>query len=112
MIIWCDPCATCAAPDLTPAFARLTNGWCVDHGKELLHVFCQEPIEECLVAILQRGESDVALKRILLPTNLLQLYGDLLFKCEHRGGEEPIQAEKAPLFATEGGVLVQRGAAQ
>ena len=75
-----DPCAARAAPDLTPALARLADGWRVDDRQELLNVLNKEAIEEGLVAILQRGEADVALEWVLLPPNLDQLDGDLLLE--------------------------------
>ena len=75
-----DPCAARAAPDLTPALARLADGWRVDDRQELFNVLNKEAIEEGLVAILQRGEADVALEWVLLPPNLDQLYGDLLLE--------------------------------
>jgi hypothetical protein len=112
LIIWCHPCAARASPDLTPTLARFTNRWCVHHREELLHVLCEQPVEERLVPILQRSEPDVALEGILLAANLLQLNGDLLFKGEDGRREESVKPEESALILGKRRVLIQRGAAQ
>ena len=112
LIIWCHPCATRASPDLTPTLARLTNRWRVHNWEELLHVLCEQPVEERLISILQRSKTDVALKWILLPANLLQLNGNLLFKREHGCRKESVESKKSALILGKRRVLVQRGAAQ
>ena len=112
LIVWCHPCATRASPDLTPTLARLTNRWRVHNREELLHVLCEQPVEERLISILQRSKTDVALKWILLPANLLQLDGDLLFKGEDGCREESVEPKKSALFLGKRRVLIQRGAAQ
>ena len=112
LIVWCYPCAARASPDLTPALARLTNRWRVHHREELLHVLCEQPVEERLVPILQRSETDVALKWILFPADLLQLHGDLLFKRQNGCGEESVEPKKSALIFGKRRVLIQRGAAQ
>jgi hypothetical protein len=106
LIIWCYPCATRASPDLTPTLARLTNGWRVHNRKELLHVLCEQPVEERLIPILQRGKTDVALKWILLPANLLQLDGDLLFKRKDGCREESVEPKESALILGKRRVLV------
>ena len=61
---------------------------------------------------MKRSEADVAFKRILLPANLDQLYGDLLLKGQDRRGEKSIKAEEAALLTAEGGVLIEGGPAK
>ena len=97
---------------MTPALARLADGWRVDDRQELFDVLNKEAIEERLVAILERGEADVALEWVLLPADLDQLDGDLLLEGQDRRGEEPIEAEEAALLTAEGGVLIQGRSAQ
>ena len=112
LIVWCHPCAARASPDLTPTLARLANRWRVHHREELLHVFCEQPVEERLVPILQRSEPDVALEGILLPANLLQLDGDLFFEGEDGCREESVEPKESALILGKRRVLIQRGAAQ
>ena len=38
----------------------------------------EQPVEQCLVAVLQSGQTDVALKRIALAVQVLQFEIDLL----------------------------------
>ena len=97
---------------MAPALARLADGWCVNDWQELFDVLNKEAIEEGLVAVLQRGEADVALERVLLSADLDQLHGDLLLEGQDRRREEPVEAEEAALLTAEGGVLIQRWPAE
>ena len=112
LIIWCHPCAARAPPDLAPALARLTNCRRVHNREELLHVLCEQSVEERLIPILQRSKTDVALKWILLPANLLQLDSDLLFKRKDGCREESVEPKESALILGKRRVLIQRGAAQ
>ena len=92
---------------MAPALARLTDGGCVDDREKLFDVLHEKAIEERLVAVLQRGEADVALERVLLSADLDQLHGDLLLEGQDRRREEPVEAEEAALLTAEGRVLIQ-----
>ena len=97
---------------MAPALARLADGGRIDDWQELFDILNKEAIEEGLVAVLQRGEADVALERVLLSADLDQLHGDLLLEGQDRRREEPVEAEEAALLTAEGGVLIQRWPAE
>ena len=92
---------------MAPALARLADGWCVDDREELFDILNKEAIEEGLVAVLERGEADVALERVLLSADLDQLDSDLLLEGQDRRREEPVEAEESALLTAEGRVLIQ-----
>ena len=61
------------ADDVAELPAGLTDGRRVDDRRELFEMVGQEPVEERLVAVLQRGEPDVALEVVRLAAKVFQL---------------------------------------
>ena len=50
----------------------------VDDRRKLLEVIDEQPVEECLVAVLQRGETDVLLEVVPLAAEMFELRGRLV----------------------------------
>ena len=65
----------------------------------------QEAVEEGRVAILQRGQADVALEVVVLALDVLPLQLHLLLDDEDLVGQQAAQAEGLPLILAEGEVL-------
>ena len=57
----------------------------------------QEPVEERRVAVLERGQADVPLERVVLAPQVLELELDLLVDRQHPVGQEAAQAERVAL---------------
>src|SRR5439155_9548337 len=67
-----DPQAACPTDDVTELLARPSDGRGVDDWQELLGMLGQEPVEQRRVAILERGQADVLLQRIVLAAEVLE----------------------------------------
>ena len=80
----------------------------VHDGHELLEVLEQDPVEERLVAVLERREPDEPLEFVALAAVLRDLEGDLLFERSHARRQEPAEPEDLSLLLGERGVLVQQ----
>ena len=63
LVLGRDPEAARAPEDLAVLLARQPHRGRVDDRQELLEVVAEHPVEQVLVAVLQRGEADVALER-------------------------------------------------
>src|SRR5258706_209643 len=107
-----DPEAASPAEDVTELLARPAHGGRVDDGQEFLEMLDQHPVEERLVPVLQGREADVALERIRLPRDVAVGAPHLLLEGADGVGQQPLEAESAPLFAREGGALVVHGMAE
>ena len=68
----------------------------------------QQPVEERLVAVLQRGETDVLLEIVTLAAEMLQLEGDLLLDCHGSPRQQAAKSECRSLVLGESSVLVDR----
>ena len=88
--------------------AGAADRWRVDDRHELLEVLRQQPVEERLVAILERGKADVVLQLVALAADVLELERDLLLDGRDARRQEPAQAERVALGLGEGGVLVEQ----
>jgi hypothetical protein len=75
-------------------------------------VLDQEPVEERLVPVLQRGEADETLERVLLAEDVPVHAPHLRLDAADRVGEEPLEGEGSPLLTREGGPLVEHGVAE
>ena len=84
----------------------------VDDGQELLEVLGEQPVEERRVAVLERGQPDVLLERVVLDPEVLELELDLLLDREHPVRQQPAQPERVALVVREGEVLGQQPAAE
>ncbi len=108
-----DEEATGAAIDVGELLARLAHRRGVDDGQHLGQVVVQQPIEQCLVGVLDVAQIDVLVhvvaKRHKLAIGTLGLLLDGLDIL----GQQPLEVEVAALFAGEGAPLVeQRGLQQ
>ena len=84
------------------------DGGRVDDRHELLDVLDEQPIEERLVAVLERREPDVLLEVVLpLPPQMLELEGHLLVDRENPRRQEPAQTEPVAFVVVEGEILVE-----
>ena len=72
----------------------------------------EEPVEERRVAILERGQPDVLLERIVLVMEVLELELDLLVDRQDPVGQQAAQPEGVALGVGEGQVLGQQPAAE
>ena len=107
-----DPDAAGAAKDVAVLLASVAHGGGVDDRHQLLDVAHEETVEEHFVAILERGQSDVALERILLAHDVAVDALHLLLEGTDGVGQETFQAEGDPLLAGEGGSLAEHRVAQ
>ena len=87
--------------------ARETDGRCVDDRQELLEVLDEEPVEQRLVAVLERGQADVPLEVIGLAPDVLELQRDLLVDRRHARRQQAVQAKGVALTGREGRALVE-----
>ena len=81
----------------------------IDDGAHLADMLLEQAVEERFVAVLQRGEIDVALQVVLLAAEALVGANDLSL---HRGNlrrKEAQQAQLAPLRFWERAAFVQQG---
>ncbi len=100
-----DPAAT--AKDVAELLRRLPHGRGVDDRQHLLEMVEQQPVEEVLVAVLQRRQSDVALQRVDLARELgVDALGLLVLRADDRR-QQALEPEGATLPGGEGGALVE-----
>ena len=69
----------------------------VDDRQELLEVLGEEAVEERRVAVLERGQADVPLERVVLAAQVLELELDLLLDGQDAVGEQAAQVERVAL---------------
>ena len=79
----------------------------VDDRQHLVGVLHEDAKEECLVAIVQRGQEDVFLERVVEATKVAQDAADLFHLAAHVRRQQPLQAERVALGCAECGALVQ-----
>ena len=72
----------------------------------------EEPVEEGGVAVLERGQADVALERVVLAPEVLELELDLLLDGQDAVREQAAQPERVALLLAEREVLGQQAAAE
>ena len=71
-------------------------------------MFVDEQVEEQgLVAVVGRGEADVALERVGLAADVLELERALLLDVDDAGRQEALDLERDALVARHGGALVE-----
>ena len=88
------------------------DGRGVDDGQELLEVLGQEAVEDGRVAVLEGGQADVHLERVVLAAQVLELELDLLVDGQDPVREQAAQVERVALVGREGEVLGQQPAAE
>jgi hypothetical protein len=103
-----EPDAPHVAHDVAEALTRLSNGGRVDDRHQLTHMLHQHAVEEDLVAMEERGETDVALELGALLVQMLELELDLLLDRLDRRGQQPMQAALLALLGSERQPLVRR----
>ncbi len=104
-----DPQAAWSTHDVAEGLTRSTDRGRVDDRHELLEVLEDDPIEQCLVAILQRRQADVALEVVALAADVLELEADLLLDLRRPRREQAAQTEDITFAVVEPRVLVQQG---
>ena len=72
----------------------------------------QQPVEQRLVAVLQRCETDVLLQFVTLSAEMLELEGDLLLDRHRPPRQQAANSEFRSLVLGEGRVLVDRRAVE
>ena len=102
-----DPQAPRSPHDVAEGLAGAADRRRVDNRQEFFEVLDQDPIEERLVAVLQRREPDEALEIVALSPDVLELEADLLVDRGHPRWQQAAQAENVPFGLVEAGVLVQ-----
>ena len=108
-----DPDAAGPPDDVAELLARPPDRRRVDDRQELLEVLGEEPVEERRVAVLERRHPDVALERVVLAAEVLELELDLLLD-----GQDPVRAggraggRRRVRRRREGEVLGQQPAAE
>ena len=91
-VIGRDPDPARPPEDVAELLAGTPDRRRVDDRQELLEVVGQDPVEERLVAVLQRRQPDVALEVVRLATDVLELERDLLLDRRDPGRQEAAQA--------------------
>ena len=107
-VIWRQPDAARPAQDVAELLAGAAHGGRVHDRHELFEVLRQQPVEERLVAVLERGQTDVLLEVVGLAADVLELERDLLLDRRHARGQQPTHFERVALRLCEGGVLVEQ----
>ena len=107
-----DPDAAGTAQDVAVLLARLADGRRVDDRHELRQVLDQQPVEQGLVAVLQRREADELLQVVALDPQTLQLQLDLLLDGHVPGRHKPPDAHLVALPGRERAVLIASGIAK
>jgi hypothetical protein len=100
-----DPEPARAPEDPTVFLARSTDRRC-DDGQELLEVVGEHAIEKVLVAVLDGGQSDEALERIVFPHDVAVGAPCLHVLRGHGGGQKAVEPEGPALVAGERGRAV------
>ena len=75
-------------------------------------MFGEQPVEQRRVAVLERGQPDVLLERVVLDPEVLELEVDLLIDRQHAIRQQPAEPERVPFGRWEGQVLRQQAAAK
>ena len=101
-----DPEPPRPTEDVAELLAGAAHRRGVDDGEKFLQVLAQHVMEQVLVAVLERGEPDVALERIGLAREVLVDAPRLLLERVDRRGQETLETEGQPLLPGEGGALV------
>ena len=107
-----DPRPARPADDVAELLARAADGRRVDDGQELLEVLGEHAVEQRRVAILERGQPDIALERVVLAAQVLELELDLLVDGQDAIRQEPAKLERVAFRVAEGEVLGQQPAAE
>ena len=107
-----DPDAPGPPDDVAELLARPADGRRVDDRQELLEVLREQPVEQRRVAVLERRHPDVALERVVLVVEVLELELDLLVDGQDAVGQQAAQPERVALVLAEGEVLGQQPAAE
>ncbi len=107
-----DPDAPGPPDDVAEFLARSPHSRRVDDRQELLEVFGKEPVEQGRVAVLEGGQPDVLLERVILAPQVFQLELRLLADGEDPIREQPAEEERVTLRSREGQVLGQKPAAK
>ncbi len=106
-VVGCEPQAARPTQDVAVFLAGTPHHRRVDDRHELLEVLDQHPIEEGLVSVLERRQTDELLEVINLAPDLLHLERALLLDRHHARGQEPMQSKQVALTFGERGILVQ-----
>ena len=96
-----DEQAAGPAVDVAELLARLRDHRRVDHGRHLLDVVEEEPVEEDLVGVLQGAQVDVPLEVVVLAPVGLVRADHLLVQALDLRRQEAVQAEPDPLVLRE-----------
>ena len=107
-----DPRAAGPPDDVAELLARPPDGRRVDDRQEFIEVFGQQPVEQGRVAVLERGQPDVLLERVVLDPDVLELEVDLLIDRQDPVRQEPAKPEGVALGRRERQVLRQQPAAE
>jgi hypothetical protein len=107
-----DPQPSRAPEDVAEVLACAADGRGVDDGQELLDVIDDGPVEQDLVAVLERGQPDEPLEGIALPLDVGVNPPLLLLQGAHRGGKQALEAQRDPLLGRERGALGVHGVAE
>ena len=107
-----DPRPAGPPDDVAELLARPPDGRRVDDRQELVEVLGQQPVEQRRVAVLERGQPDVLLERVVLAPEVLELEVDLLLDRQDPVRQQAAQPERVPFDVGEGQVLGQQPAAE
>ena len=91
--------------DLAEPLAGLTHGGGVDDRQGFGDVLAQHPVEQRLVAVLQRAQVDVLVEIVSASRELMPAMVDLLGEGLHRGRQQAQQAQTVAFVRGEGGAL-------
>ena len=103
-----DPYPAWPTEDVAEFLAGATDRRRVDDRQELLQVFGQHPVEQGLVPILERRQTDEALEIVGLAAHVLELERDLLLDRGDAGGQQTAKGERVALLVGEGRALVEQ----
>ena len=95
-----------AAENMPELHAPLAHRRGVDDGHHLLDVVHDHPVEEGLLAVLERDQVDELLDVARLAVDVFQHAQHLLLQRGHARREQPAQAQGVTLLFREGGSLV------
>ena len=102
-----DPDAARTPEDVAELLAREADRRRVDDRQELLEVVDEEAVEQGLVAVVECGQTDIALEVIALAPDMLQFPGDLLVERRHARWQQAVEAKGVTLAGREGRALVE-----
>jgi hypothetical protein len=95
--------------DLAETLAGLTHGGGIDDRQGFGDVVTQHPVEQGLVAVLQRAEIDVFVEIALASGEFMPAMFGLLFQGLHRGRQQAQQTVAAALGLGKGRALGRQG---